>query len=79
MSEVKLSLRNVRKSFTGHAGHVQVLDGLSFDIYDQDFVSIIGPSSCGKSTIFNIIAGLVEPDEVRFSTSAGARGAREDR
>jgi NitT/TauT family transport system ATP-binding protein len=63
MPDVKLSLRNVRKSFPSHAGEVRVLDGLSFDIYDQDFVSIIGPSGCGKSTIFNIIAGLIEPDE----------------
>jgi len=63
MASVKLSLRNIRKSFPSHAGQVRVLDGLSLDIYDQDFVSIIGPSGCGKSTIFNIIAGLLEPDE----------------
>src|SRR6202795_1158105 len=59
---VQLSVRNVRKSFAGKAGEVQVLDDLSFSINERDFVSIIGPSGCGKTTIFNIIAGLIEPD-----------------
>jgi NitT/TauT family transport system ATP-binding protein len=59
---VQLSVRNVRKSFSGKAGEVAVLDDLSFGINERDFVSIIGPSGCGKTTIFNIIAGLLEPD-----------------
>ncbi len=53
---VQLSVRNVRKSFSGKAGGVRVLDDLSFSINERDFVSIIGPSGCGKTTIFNIIA-----------------------
>jgi NitT/TauT family transport system ATP-binding protein len=59
---VQLSVRNIRKSFSGKAGEVRVLDDLSFHINERDFVSIIGPSGCGKTTIFNIIAGLLEPD-----------------
>jgi NitT/TauT family transport system ATP-binding protein len=59
---VQLSVRNIRKSFSGKAGEVRVLDGLGFHINERDFVSIIGPSGCGKTTIFNIIAGLLEPD-----------------
>src|SRR6266404_5053149 len=59
---VQLSVRNVRKSFSGKAGEVRVLDDLSFSINELDFVSIIGPSGRGKTTIFNIIAGLIEPD-----------------
>src|ERR1700741_1965063 len=59
---VQLSVRNVRKSFSGKAGEVRVLGELSFAINERGFVSIIGPSGCGKTTIFNIIAGLLEPD-----------------
>jgi NitT/TauT family transport system ATP-binding protein len=58
----KLSVRDVRKSFTGKSGRTDVLGGLTFDIREGDFVSIIGPSGCGKSTVFNIIAGLLEPE-----------------
>jgi NitT/TauT family transport system ATP-binding protein len=53
---LQFSVRNVRKSFAGKAGEVQMLDDLSFGINERDFVSIIGPSGCGKTTIFNIIA-----------------------
>ena len=59
---VQLSLRNIRKSFPGKQGTVDVLGGLSFDIHERDFVSIIGPSGCGKTTVFNVIAGLLQPD-----------------
>ena len=58
----QLLVRNVKKSFSGKAGEVAVLEDLSFGINERDFVSIIGPSGCGKTTIFNIIAGLIEPD-----------------
>src|ERR1022692_3392271 len=58
----QLSVRNVRKSFAGKNGEVPVLDALSFVIKERDFVSRIGPAGCGKTTIFNIIAGLLEPD-----------------
>jgi NitT/TauT family transport system ATP-binding protein len=61
-ASVQLSVRNIRKSFSGKAGEIAVLDDLSFGINERDFVSIIGPSGCGKTTIFNIIAGLLEPD-----------------
>ena len=43
---VQLALRNIRKSFSGKQGSVDVLGGLSFDINERDFVSIIGPSGC---------------------------------
>src|ERR1700686_2713083 len=75
---VQLSVRNVRKSFSGKAGEVRVLDDLSFAINERDFVSIIGPSGCGKTTVFNVIAGLLEADSgdivYRGQTVEGLRG-----
>jgi NitT/TauT family transport system ATP-binding protein len=39
-----------------------VLDGISFDVREGEFVTIIGPSGSGKSTLLNIIAGLESYD-----------------
>ena len=37
------------------------LDGVSFTVNEGEFVSIIGSSGCGKSTILSVLAGLNEP------------------
>ena len=51
-----LAIRNVEKSF----GSVPVLHGVSLDIADGAFVSLVGPSGCGKSTLLRMVAGLDE-------------------
>jgi polar amino acid transport system ATP-binding protein len=49
-----VSLLDVHKSF----GHVEVLRGISFDVFQGDAVCIIGPSGSGKSTLIRCINGL---------------------
>jgi multiple sugar transport system ATP-binding protein len=49
-----LSLRNIYKSF----GTVEVLNDISLDVGEGEFVIFVGPSGCGKSTLLRIIAGL---------------------
>ena len=39
-------------------GDIQVLFGISLDIYDGEFVIFVGPSGCGKSTLLRCLAGL---------------------
>lgn len=53
-----LELRDIRKSF----GNTEVLKGLSFQIADGEFLSLVGESGCGKSTLLRIISGLETPD-----------------
>lgn len=54
----RLSLNNITKSF----GQTEVLKGISLDIEDGEFLSLVGQSGCGKSTLLRIISGLEAPD-----------------
>ena len=59
-----LKIENVSKTFNpGTINEKQALTGLSLEIYDGDFVTIIGSNGAGKSTLFNAIAGSFYPDE----------------
>ena len=40
---------------------VKALRGISFDLYDGEFVVVLGPSGSGKSTMLNIIGGIDSP------------------
>lgn len=58
-----LSLKDVRKSYTGKAGGItQVLGGIDLDVEEGEFIAILGFSGAGKTTLISAIAGLVEPD-----------------
>lgn len=62
MSSVELD--GVEKAFEG----VTALDGVSLDIADGEFFSLVGPSGCGKTTTLRAIAGLesLTAGEIRF-------------
>ncbi len=58
-----LELRNVSKVFArGTMDEVTALDSVNLDVYDRDFVTIIGSNGAGKSTLLNIIAGVFPPE-----------------
>lgn len=51
----------VKKFYIGTENELQVLNNISLDVYDGEFVSIVGPSGSGKSTLMNIIGALDRP------------------
>ena len=53
-----LELRNIRKSYYLNREEFKVLKGISLDFDKGEFVSILGESGGGKSTLMNIIGGL---------------------
>ena len=58
----KIQVRGLAKSFQAIKGEaVEAIHGLSFDVGENEFVSIVGPSGCGKSTLLYIIAGFIPP------------------
>ena len=58
---VKVKIDNVKKIYKGRNGETVALNGVSFDIAENEFICVVGPSGCGKSTLLNIIAGLDTP------------------
>ncbi len=40
----------------------QILDNISFNINQGEILGMLGPNGVGKSTIFNLITGLIKPD-----------------
>src|SRR6185295_11061559 len=42
-------------------GSYGVLTDLSFDIPRGQFVALVGPTGCGKSSVLNLVAGLLKP------------------
>ena len=64
MNEKKtfLSIRDLNKTYITRDGELEALGSVSFDVYPQEFVSIVGPSGCGKSTLLKVIAGLLPID-----------------
>lgn len=53
-----LEIRHLCKSYNSLNGEIDVVQDVSFDVFENEFISIIGTSGCGKSTILNIIGGL---------------------
>lgn len=54
-----LEVRNVSKTFDGE----RIINKISLELHEGEIVSLLGVSGGGKTTLFNIIAGLSVPDE----------------
>ena len=54
-----LELEHLQKSFDG----VPVLKDISLQVEDGEIVSILGSSGCGKTTLLNMILGIVDADQ----------------
>jgi NitT/TauT family transport system ATP-binding protein len=56
--EAFVRLAKVGKSFRNEGGTLEVLRNVSIDVADRQFISILGPSGCGMSTLLMMLAGL---------------------
>ena len=54
----KIAVRHISKSF----GDQKILDDVSFDVYENEFLVILGPGQCGKTVLLNIMAGMETAD-----------------
>ncbi len=53
-------------------GGLHALGGVTFAVYPQEFVCVLGPSGSGKSTLLRILAGLLRPTGGAFTFGSGA-------
>ena len=53
-----LKLENIKKDYKSGDTTVQALKGINIQFRKSEFVSILGQSGCGKTTLLNIIGGL---------------------
>lgn len=51
----------VKKFYIGKPNELEILHGISLEVEDGEFVSIVGPSGSGKSTLMNTIGILDRP------------------
>jgi putative ABC transport system ATP-binding protein len=58
-----IQVKDVVKSFPVGDGEITVLKGISFDVQGGEFLSIVGPSGNGKSTLLNMITGIDRPTD----------------
>ena len=57
-----LEINDVSKTYNvDQPNSVEAIRGISLDIERGEFLSIVGPTGCGKSTLMEIVAGLIEP------------------
>ena len=57
MSRILVELKNIDAAYSGK----NVLKDVSLKIYSEDFIGVIGPNGGGKTTLLNIILGLLKP------------------
>jgi ABC-type nitrate/sulfonate/bicarbonate transport system ATPase subunit len=53
-----LQVKNISKSFDGE----EIIKDISIELHEGEIVSLLGASGGGKTTLFNVIAGLSDPD-----------------
>src|SRR5664279_4668424 len=67
-----VQVTNLRKVFPGPC---VALDGVSFEVQDNEFTSIVGPSGCGKTTLLNIVSDIEAPTSGEVALREGDREA----
>lgn len=54
----RMEIKNISKTFFSEKGYFTAIEDVSLDVYDGEFLVLLGPGRCGKSVLLNIVAGL---------------------
>lgn len=69
-----MQVRGVTRIYRDRTKAVTALEDTDLDVPDGKFVTIVGPSACGKSTLLNLLCGLDRPDTGSIETPALGAG-----
>ena len=58
-----LTALNLKKTYVKHANRIEVLRGVDLDVAEGEFLSVIGNSGSGKSTMLHLLGTLDQPDD----------------
>lgn len=61
-----IKVRNIKKQYKSGEIITKVLKGINLDVYEGEFLVLLGESGCGKSTLLNIIGGMDSADGGEF-------------
>jgi len=61
-SEYKIEARGISKAFSVNNDYIEVLRNVSIGVKPNEFLVILGPGQCGKTTLINCMSGIMEPD-----------------
>lgn len=64
--KLALSVRELRKDYVLSGETIHALRGVTFDVPEGDYISIMGPSGSGKSTLLNVLGCLDRPSSGKF-------------
>lgn len=63
MNKSLLEIKDLTKIYHTKNGEIKAIDNISFNLYEKEFLCIVGSSGCGKSTLLNILANLDEKSD----------------
>jgi putative ABC transport system ATP-binding protein len=69
MSNSLVAVRDLHKVFQRGGQRIDVLQGVTLDIPEGDFLALMGPSGSGKTTLLNLLGGLDTPTEGSISVA----------
>lgn len=64
--KVRLKLENISQSYVVNNEVRDAVSDISLEVYDNEFLVLLGPGHCGKSVLLNIIGGLEKPVDGRL-------------